>query len=173
MADGDFDQSVYERLERLDREAQEMRTKIERLEEELSRVERMGVSLAQAMIVAHPERLGDVPERFRPEQPAVGSEVRVERQVRPATRRTEHGGDRPERVRHGEMIEWCTEILRDNGGPMHVSEIREALENGADKGWRVPGQGNDSNVSVHLARAGEFESTGERGVWRLKPGGQL
>jgi hypothetical protein len=45
------------------------------------------------------------------------------------------------------------EILRDAGRPLHVSEIKTQYEG---KGWRVPGQGSESNLLAYIVRDPRF-----------------
>ncbi len=169
MADREFDEEVFRRLGQLDVEAMGIRADIDGLSQQLERIERMGRSLAEAMLVAEPGRASDVPKRFRGGDLATIAGTTSDGLAMgqaPAGHEPAPTG-RARRVAHSEMVDWCLAILAENGGQMHVSDIREALHNGADRGWMVPGQGHDSNVSVHLARADEFTRGATRGMWRL------
>ena len=163
-------------LMELDKKVQRLEDKATAIRKEIGEAVKEGELRAQLILMNAPELAANVPDRYRPRGTERGSQVELA--TTPARPRSTGTGrqsrrkprGRTPRVSHEEMVDWCRTILRDEGREMHVSEIREKLERNPD--WRVPGQGTDSNVSVHLARSGEFESGDARGMWRLT-GGQV
>lgn len=55
-------------------------------------------------------------------------------------------------------------ILEMSGKPLHISELRRALE---QKGVPIPGKGNDANVIVYLSRSHEICRVG-KGLYALR-----
>jgi len=51
------------------------------------------------------------------------------------------------------VVDNVFEILHEAGRPLHVSEIKTQYEG---KGWRIPGQGNASNLLVYIVRDSRF-----------------
>jgi hypothetical protein len=56
-------------------------------------------------------------------------------------------------------------VLRQAGKPLHVREIREALQT---QGVTIPGKGTDANIIVHLRRAPDVFERKRRGIYSLK-----
>jgi hypothetical protein len=65
------------------------------------------------------------------------------------------------------VAERVFEILRDAGRPLHVSEIKTQYEG---KGWRIPGQGRESNLLVYIVRDSRFTRV-SKGTYALKEDG--
>ncbi len=55
-------------------------------------------------------------------------------------------------------------VLRESGQPLHISDLRRALEK---RGIPIPGKGTDANVIVYLSRAAEVCRVG-KGLYALR-----
>lgn len=58
-------------------------------------------------------------------------------------------------------------VLEERGKPMHISELRKALE---QRGVPIPGKGTDANVIVYLSRAADVCRVG-KGLYALRAWG--
>ena len=179
MADDLFATSLEEKLRELDRQAAGFEQQQLEAQAALEQVMREGSAFAQGVAAGNDGAFPSwIPERFLPDRNRRISDQYMDSAPGPrstveetSARRRSSSAKRKARVPHREMRRWCEEILREHGGPMHVSDIADALRNGAERGYQIPGQGTDSNVSVHLARADDmFEPTGSKGMWRLVGG---
>lgn len=158
-------------LKRLDDELKTARQSEAAARLKASDLHRQGTGLATWMIGRWDDVEHLIPDEFRPPNSESKSYVGTDR----AAASTPPTADKPKQkqVRHADMVEWCRQILTDRGGgPIHVSEIRDDLERDEKGlGWRVPGQGLEGNVGVHLGRAPEvFESGPLKGTWKLRGG---
>lgn len=63
-----------------------------------------------------------------------------------------------------EYVRSCVlEVLRENGGPMHINDIHAKF---LSKGFRVPGAGRPANLTAHLGRCSGITSP-SRGFYAI------
>ncbi len=185
MPDQELENLYTQRLHSLALKHDELVERRAELDGELARINDEGRGLAQALRAGAQLELDDsrIPPQFGEaglggqshptDRTSAGSPAQAHKRSEPLAAPRRSPRTRPPQVRHAEMVQWCTTILRDSGRPMHVREILAALEQDRDsRGWRVPGAGKTANVSVHLAQEPEtFTSTGlSKGVWALTRG---
>jgi hypothetical protein len=181
MSSDPFDLSVADQLRKISAELDQLEQRQKEDAIEHARLLGEGSSFADGL-----RRRGSGAQELIPERFAAGRGVVTQHTAPAGTQGTgsEHNyagaaprperlaqrGPKPPRVSHEDMAAWCHQILIEHGGgPMHVNEIRDALErDDGGRDWRVPGKGTASNVSVHLARAEDvFEPGRSKGTWQL------
>ena len=154
-------------LKRLDHDLKKARQREADARAEASDLHRQGTGLATFMIGRWDDVDGLIPEEFRPP-------ISAPPPLSMISSSPGHTAHKSKQVKHADMVEWCTQILKKHGGgPIHVRQIKEELErdeHGLE--WRVPGQGLEGNVGVHLGRAKDvFEPGASKGTWQLVDGG--
>lgn len=177
MSSGELDGFLTARLVEVDSELKALEGRRAELLIAIERLEQEGRGVANTLRARGVIFDDGVPERFdsRPEAAGLLARDRARRGSRAGTVQSAGGGNRQGRkpqVRHVDMVRWCREILSEASGPMHVSEIADALEDGGARGYQLPGRGTTANVSVHLTQEEEvFEGAGPKGMWRLRADG--
>ncbi len=157
-------------LKRLDDELKSAREREADARREASDLLRQGTGLATWMIGRWDGVDNLIPAGFCPPKVSVSHSPHGTDRAAAIPQRAAH---KSKQVRHADMVEWCTQILNEHdGGPIHVSVIKDELERDDQRrGWRVPGQGLEGNVGVHLGRAKDvFESGPSKGTWKLRGG---
>lgn len=153
-------------LNRLDHDLKKARQREADARAEASDLHRQGTGLATFMLGKWGDVDGLIPEEFR-------SPMSAPPPLSMISSSPGHTAHKSKQVKHADMVEWCTQILNEHdGGPIHVSVIRDELKRDEHRrGWRVPGQGREGNVGVHLGRAKDvFESGPSKGTWKLRGG---
>lgn len=69
----------------------------------------------------------------------------------------------------GSFEDAIEEMLKQNGGPMHIADLRSAL---IANGRAIPGRGTEANIIVRLARASKRFTRTARGVYGLSGGAE-
>ncbi len=178
MPDQQLEEFYIQRLDALAITHDELTQRSTELHQELSRIDAEGRGLAQALRAGSQLEPDDarIPLQFREAAATADQSERGSAGGRVIIKQS-HTSDLPRMnswpgvVRHSEMVEWCTTILQENGAPMHVGDIADALENGESRGWRIPGNRQTANVSVHLGQDPDvFVREGPKGVWALARG---
>jgi hypothetical protein len=74
----------------------------------------------------------------------------------------------PRQTNNNDIEGQIEHVLKEAGGPMHVTNIRQSL---IDRGVPLPGRGDEANIILRMRRCEErFARTG-RGVYALKSWG--
>lgn len=164
----DSESRDFDLLVEIDKKVRYLEGKASEIKKQLDDALEEGTLRAKLVQMNAPELAANVPDRFKPRDSEPGAQLEVSTAAAPQQDRqpgTRPSGPPQAQVRQRDIVEWCRTILGGQDGEMHVSEIKHKLE--STPNWRVPGQGRDSNVSVHLARSDEFERGSGRGMWRL------
>lgn len=88
------------------------------------------------------------------------TEERIESGVRPNRQRIPHGSVRDY------VIMKTRQLLREEGGPLHIHEIHARFVN---RGFEVPGAGQPVNITAHI-RHDEKIGSPSKGIYDLKVG---
>ena len=168
-----FEDEVVLRLKDLDGKVATLDREIEQLTVERSNLEHQAFSFAAGLGAMDASLEGRIPDRFRSTRGrslALGTTSSSSSYAATTPRRqARKNSNKPPQVRHDDLVRWCQEILRESGkDALHITEIVRRLKSGESRGYRVPGKGTPSNVSVHLARAQHtFVSSRGKGMWSL------
>jgi hypothetical protein len=166
MSNEALEEVVGAQLAELARKLESARERMAVAERETDSLLRQGQAFAEGLRATGSDVEGLIPEAFR--APANTFQSRVGA-GQPAARR-QGRAPKAKQVKHTDMVDWCRQVLVEaGGGPIHVGEIRDALERDPhNRGWRAPGAKTVSNVGVHLAQAEDvFEPGTSKGTWQL------
>jgi hypothetical protein len=115
------------------------------------------------------ERMAAATERLDLIRRLIGlADPRAAHETHNVPERSPTGSAEPRATRGAGMEDHVEAILRDNGEPMHIAALRDAL---IERGVPLPGRGDEANIIVRLRRdEARFTRTG-RGTYGLSAWG--